>query len=304
MRRRAILGRMKAFRADPGRHLLASSASLHWQGISIEHRRHDAGAWDTPALSSPLVCVYLGQPIVLGQRRDEAHRDDPINAGVSQIVPAGVGTTWKHSQPAEFLALSLSSQLMARVSHEVRRRGGGHVELRNEYCLESPPLTGIARALHAEIARGGCHGPLYAEGLGVALAALLLSKHAAVVSPERDAELRLGAKTLRRVLAYIEDHLSSTLSLHELAALGGVSVSHFSLLFGQATGFAPHEFVIRRRVARAAAMLMKDDMSAAAIAAAVGFYDQSHLTRHMRRILGRTPRELRDPNQRFVLGQI
>ena len=295
---------MQVFRADPGRHLLASSARLHWQGISIEHRRHDPGAWDTPALSSPLVCIYLGQPMVLGQRRDGVHRNDTIIVGMSQIVPAGVDAIWKHSEPSEFLALSLGSQLMARVSHEARRRGGGHVELVNGYCLDSPPLTGIARALHAEVARGGCNGPLYAEGLGVALAGLLLRTHATAVSSERNAEIRLGAKTLRRVLAYIDDHLSSTLSLHELAALGGVSVSHFSLLFRQATGFAPHEFVIRRRVARAAAMLMKDDMSTAAIAAAVGFYDQSHLARHTRRILDRTPRELRDPNQRFILGRL
>jgi AraC family transcriptional regulator len=239
--------------------------------------------------------------MVLGQKRDEAHRDDTIIAGMSQIVPAGVGTLWKHNEPSEFLAVSLSSQLMARVSHEMRRRDGDHVELVNGYCLDSRPLTGIAHALHAEVARGGCHGPLYAEGLGVALAGLLLRTYAISVSPERNAELRLGTKTLRRVLAYIDDHLSSPLSLQELAALGGVSVSHFSLLFRQATGFAPHEFVIRRRVARAAAMLMKGDMPTAAIAAAVGFYDQSHLTRHMRRILDRTPRELRDPNQRFIL---
>jgi AraC family transcriptional regulator len=296
-----MLERMKAFRPDPGRHMLASSASLHWQGISIEHRRHDPGAWDTPALSGPLVCVYIGQPIVLGQRRDEAHRDDPIVAGVSQIVPAGVGAIWKHREPAEFLALSLSSQLMASVSHEVRRRGGGHLELVNGYCLDSSPLTGIARALHAEVARGGCHGPLYAEGLGVALAGLLLRTYSTAVTIRRDAELRLGAKTLRRVLAYINDHLSSTLSLSELATLSGISISHFSLLFRQATGFAPHEFVIRQRVVRAAAMLRKDDMSTADIAASVGFYDQSHLTRHMRRILDRTPRELRDPKQRFIL---
>lgn len=296
-----MLAGMNVFRTHPGRHLLASSANLHWRGISIEHRLHDPGAWDTPALSSPLICVYLGQPMVLGQKRDESHRDDTIIAGMSQIVPAGVGTMWKHSVPSEFLALSLSSQLMAGVSHEMKRRGGGHVELVNGYCVDSSPLASIARALHAEVASGGCHGPLYAEGLGVALAGLLLRKHAISIFPERNAELRLGTKTLRRVLAYIDDHLSSALSLQELAALGGVSVSHFSLLFRQATGFAPHEFVIRRRVARAAAMLMKDDMSTAAIAAAVGFYDQSHLTRHMRRILGRTPRELRDPNQRFVL---
>jgi AraC family transcriptional regulator len=295
---------MNAFRAHPRRHLLASSAGLQWQDVSIEHRLHDPGAWDTPGLSSPLICVYLGQPMVLGQQRDAAHRDDRIIAGVSQIVPAGVGTIWKHSEPAEFLALSLSAQVMARVSHEMSRRGGGHVELVNGYCLDSPPLTEIARALHAEVARGGCHGPLYAEGLGVALAGLLLRAYATSVSPQRKAELRLGAKTLRRVLAYIDDHLASTLSLQELAALGGVSVSHFSLLFRHATGCAPHEFVIRRRVARAAAMLMKHDLSTAAIAAAVGFYDQSHLSRHMRRILGRTPRELRGSNERSILRRM
>jgi AraC family transcriptional regulator len=291
---------MKFSSAEPQRNLLASSANLHWQGVGMEHRRHDGGAWDTPALPGPLICVYLGQQMVLGQRRDEAHRDDTIVTGISQIIPAGIATVWKHTVSAEFLALSLSPQLMERVSQDMRRRGGGRVELINRYCVDSPSLTQIARALHEEVRLAGPHGPLYAEGLGVAVASLLLHTQATAATVERNAELRLGAKTLRKVLAYIDDHLASALSLHELAAISGVSVSHFSLLFRQAIGLPPHEYVVRRRVAQAAALLAKDHLPLAAVATAVGFYDQSHLSRHMRRILGRTPGELRGTNRRFI----
>ena len=61
------------------------------------------------------------------------------------------------------------------------------------------------------------------------------------------------------------------------------------------TGVTPHQYLIGVRVNNARALLSAGagKRSMADVAEAVGFADQSHLTRHVKRLLGVTPRELR-----------
>jgi AraC-like DNA-binding protein len=77
-------------------------------------------------------------------------------------------------------------------------------------------------------------------------------------------------------------------SLGELAAL--VGTSRFALLraFRAQHGLPPHAYLNQLRVRRARALL-DDGVPAAAVAVAVGFADQSHLSRHFRRLVGVTP---------------
>ena len=57
----------------------------------------------------------------------------------------------------------------------------------------------------------------------------------------------MPARKLKAVLAYIEDNLGRDLALREIAQIGGVSTSHFKVLFRKAMGVPPHQYVIRRR---------------------------------------------------------
>ena len=74
-----------------------------------------------------------------------------------------------------------------------------------------------------------------------------------------------------------------------------MSPYHLVRVFKQATGVSPHQYLIQVRVNNARALLMAGagKRSVAAVAEAVGFADQSHLTRHMKRLLGVTPGEVR-----------
>jgi AraC-like DNA-binding protein len=77
-------------------------------------------------------------------------------------------------------------------------------------------------------------------------------------------------------------------SLGELAAM--VGTSRFALLraFRARYGLPPHAYLNQLRVRRARTLLDKG-MPAAAVAVAVGFADQSHLSRHFRRLVGLAP---------------
>jgi AraC family transcriptional regulator len=96
------------------------------------------------------------------------------------------------------------------------------------------------------------------------------------------------------VFDYIEDNLAENISLGDLAAVVGLSVSHFKVLFREATGISAHQYLIRRRVERAKNLLGESELSISQIATETGFAHQSHLSRHMHRVLGVSPRTLRE----------
>ena len=58
---------------------------------------------------------------------------------------------------------------------------------------------------------------------------------------------------------------------------------------------SPHQYLIQLRVNSARSLLSagSGEHSLAELASAVGFADQSHLTRHFKRIVGVTPRQFR-----------
>jgi AraC-like DNA-binding protein len=103
----------------------------------------------------------------------------------------------------------------------------------------------------------------------------------------------LSPGTMRRVREYVEVHLGENIDLLMLAGIAGLSVHHFARQFKQSAGVTPHVYLTQRRVERAKEMLVQTDLPLAEIALAAGFFDQGHLARHFRHMLGTTPREFR-----------
>jgi AraC family transcriptional regulator len=84
--------------------------------------------------------------------------------------------------------------------------------------------------------------------------------------------------------------------LEQMAAVARLSPFHFARQFKTATGLAPHQYVIARRVERAKQLLQAgDDFSLAEVAARAGFSDQSQFSQHFRRLVGATPGKFRMP---------
>ena len=103
----------------------------------------------------------------------------------------------------------------------------------------------------------------------------------------------LAPHTQARVLAHIQARLSENLRLADLAAVAGVSTSHFAKAFRQSVGETPHRFIVRQRVEHAQKLLRAGGgkMSLGEAAFQAGFSSQSHLTRCFRAVGGLTPGE-------------
>ncbi|MGH3313164.1 MAG: AraC family transcriptional regulator [Streptomyces sp.] len=93
------------------------------------------------------------------------------------------------------------------------------------------------------------------------------------------------AHSLRELL---DERLLHGVSLEEAAKLVHAHPTHLVRAFSAAFGIAPHQYLMARRIDRARRLLL-DGRPPAEVAAAVGFYDQSHLTRHFKRLVGIAP---------------
>ncbi|SCF86411.1 AraC family transcriptional regulator [Streptomyces sp. Ncost-T10-10d] len=93
------------------------------------------------------------------------------------------------------------------------------------------------------------------------------------------------AQDLRDLL---DERLLGAITLAEAARLVHAHPTHLVRAFSAAFGIAPHQYLTSRRVDLARRLLL-DGQPPGAVAAATGFYDQSHLTRHFKRVMGITP---------------
>jgi AraC-like DNA-binding protein len=82
--------------------------------------------------------------------------------------------------------------------------------------------------------------------------------------------------------------LIEPITLADVARAAGLSPFHAARLFTQATGLPPHAWRNQVRLQRSLAPL-REGVSVADVAAASGFTDQSHFTRHFRRMFGVPP---------------
>ena len=93
--------------------------------------------------------------------------------------------------------------------------------------------------------------------------------------------------------SYIDDHLTSDLSLEELARLVDLTRFHFARAFKVSTGLSPHQYVLQRRIERSQDLLLATDLDIAAIAQRVGFKDAPNFTRSFVKRVALTPRDFR-----------
>ncbi len=93
---------------------------------------------------------------------------------------------------------------------------------------------------------------------------------------------------VKRVRDYLEAHVCANATLAELAHLTGLSPYAVMRAFRQQTGLTPHGYQVQRRV-EAAKRRLRAGESIAAVATETGFFDQSHLGKHFKRIVGVTP---------------
>jgi len=116
-----------------------------------------------------------------------------------------------------------------------------------------------------------------------------------VLLPGPAPEMRGGLPPVRtqRIFEYIASNLDQPIRLETLAEMAGFSVQHFSRTFKESVGMSPHRYILQCRIERAQHMLRNTQRPLSEIAQLAGFFDQSHLSKHFRRMTGMSPSAIR-----------
>ena len=272
----------------------ATSDQLGWVGLeAARFRALPAAEHIQPALTHHQLVLFVQPPDAFALRYDGVTRHVPPPPGAISLVPAGHPVWMRTSGCKDQLLIFLEPTLVARVAAEAFDLNPARLTIPPLDGLDLPPLRATMGAVAAELTTGA-GSRLAAESLATVLAVQLLRQVLVPRRPARGRDSALPRGTLRAVLEYIEDHLDTGLTLTQLAAAAHRSAYHFARQFKAATGMAPHQYVIARRVARAQQLLHPDqDLALAESAARVGFADQSQFAHHFKRLVGVTPRQFR-----------
>jgi AraC family transcriptional regulator len=93
----------------------------------------------------------------------------------------------------------------------------------------------------------------------------------------------------KRLRAYIEDKLDSSIRAADLADVVQLSTSHFFRAFRKTFGEPPITYIMQRRIRRAQELMLTSRAPLSQVALECGLCDQAHLCRSFRRIVGVSP---------------
>jgi AraC-like DNA-binding protein len=91
-----------------------------------------------------------------------------------------------------------------------------------------------------------------------------------------------------RLRDLLEAHVLDGVSLDEASRVLHFDPSHLVRAFGREFGMSPHQYLTSRRVDEARRLILSGE-PLSSVARSSGFYDQPHLARHFKRILGVSP---------------
>src|SRR5258708_22486805 len=177
-----------------------------------------------------------------------------------------------------------SVDLLRRFATEIAGSEQDAPTLGQPAVVDDKRLCYLLLRLHLTLERGA--SSLEQETCFVDAVAHLLSYYSAV--PPKLGSPKRGLGYIKRVRDYLESNYADNFSLTELSRLTGISPFHMLRMFREEVGLPPHEYQTNIRISHAK-QLLREGRSAGYVAAEVGFADQSHLTRHFKRIVGLTP---------------
>jgi len=240
-----------------------------------------------------VLSVHVAGPVRFWQKKGGRESDGLSFPGQMSFSPAGLTQAMRLDSPVTVLNVRYEPRFFERLAAEALEVRGGRVNLATAAHTHDPRIEHIGAALTAEIEAGFPSGRLYCDGLATALAAHLIRLYASHTPSVGEHRGGLSGHKLRQIVEYIEENLGRDLSLADIASAAGMNPYHLSRAFKQEAGCAPHQYVIRRRVERAKALLAGTELSIVEVGLKVGFQNQSHFTNIFRRLTGVTPKAFR-----------
>ena len=280
------LGDIDAAQADgsPPSQLISAAAPGE-SGVAVSRVYYQNSAHFRASLRAHVVCFSSPCRIHCRAGGEAVTHDAP--PGSIAVLPAGLDCTADTERDVESTYLIIDP---ARLSLAAAEDSSLNAELTGRLYSVDPALAAFARQLAEEARTGFPQGAVFWHETTGRFLDGLVTRH--MSGARIDAGGALDVYTLSQLRAHIMAHLDQPLDVATLAAMCGRSQFHFSRVFSRTVGVGPYRYVLHLRLKRAFELIRDGRLPLAEIAYSVGFADQSHLTRWIRRVYGVTPGQI------------
>jgi AraC family transcriptional regulator len=213
-----------------------------------------------------------------------------VRAPMVAVIPPGEGWHVQCEGPRDTLLIHISPQFYAE---RARAALGESIRLAARYAAFDPFIREVANSLMGELRSDHPPNAAYLDPLGAVMAVHLARHYGAAAAELVGAPRGLPLHRLKRVQAFIHEHIEEVIHVDRLADEAHMSPFHFARMFREATGQPPHLYIVMQRVSRAKVLLRATDLPLIEVAQRAGFRTQGHFTGVFGRYTGFTPRAFR-----------
>ncbi len=243
--------------------------------------------------------VTSGDVLLLAPGRGHTLRDDPASPAptIEELVASGAFTRPPAVDPMATDAPIRTTRLVCG-RFRVDELGGGVLRSALPAVIHTRDLTDdlgpwIAQTLHLlahEASQSAPGKATVVNRLCEALFVYLLRSHLRSASPQTPNWLRgLVDPQVARALERIHEHPEHPWTVASLAAAAGMSRSAFAARFGAVVGKPPMTYLAGWRLSRAAAVLRREDIAIAEVAARHGYESEASFSKAFKRAIGTAP---------------
>jgi AraC family transcriptional regulator len=214
--------------------------------------------------------------------------DGPVTPGMIQITSPDRKASVLYRSQCDVLHLSVPAEVISR---EYERTNGtpfpDDLWAGERSVFPDLGIDRLARAITGVGTLAAPFGRLYVENIARAIVVRILGRCVRPNSTSRVNKLPLWR--LRRAIEYVEQNLTQSIQLADIAASVGLTSMHFACQFRLTTGFSPHAYLLRRRLEQAQMLLQNPDATVYDVALRCGFSTHAHFTAAFKRHTGYSP---------------
>ena len=212
-----------------------------------------------------------------------------VKAGTTYLYDLRRDPRYIVNKPFHSIQFYLPRSVLDGIAAESRTPRVGDLACQFGFGHEDAVMRHIGASLQEGLRRPDEVNQLFIDHMMLAFSAHVAQAYGGPQHLTKSARGGLAPWQVKRACEKLDSDLGGKLSLEQVAAEFGLSVSHFSRAFRVSTGLPPHQWLLRQRLKAAKQLMTVRELPLAEIAISAGFANQSHFTRVFSAAVGVSP---------------